>query len=162
VRTARLELRPLSEGDLDSLVELDGFRVIREAVDPFGDLIPPEPEERRAYERRLLGRRDFQGAAERATGRFVGWFQVEAVGQPAHEIELGYRMRPDAWGHGYATEGAQALMAAALEWPGIDRVYAHALLSNPASIRVMDKIGMRHVGPWEYRGLPGVEYEARR
>ena len=162
MRTARLELRPLAERDLDDLVELDGFTVIREAVDPLGDLIPRDLTERRDYERRLLGREDFQAAVEVATGRFVGWFQTEAAGDRPREVELGYRIRPDAWGRGYATEGAAALLAAALERADVERVYAHALLGNPASIRVMDKIGMRYVAPWEYRGLPGVEYEARR
>ena len=40
-------------------------------------------------------------------------------------------------------------------------MYAHALLSNPGSIRVMEKIGMTYAAPWSYRGLPGAEYEAR-
>jgi hypothetical protein len=43
----------------------------------------------------------------------------------------------------------------------VTRVYAHALLSNPGSIRVMQKIGMTYAAPWSYRGLPGAEYEAR-
>jgi hypothetical protein len=41
-------------------------------------------------------------------------------------------------------------------------VFAHSLLSNPGSIRVMEKIGMTYAGPWEYKGLPGAEYEAVR
>jgi RimJ/RimL family protein N-acetyltransferase len=76
------------------------------------------------------------------------------------EIELGYRLRPDAWGHGFATEGAAALLADALSRPDVTRVYAHALDSNAASLRVMEKIGMRYAGPWEYKGLPGAEWEA--
>lgn len=161
MRTTRLELRPLAEEDLDDLVALDGFTVIRQAIDPFGDLIPRDLTERRDYQRRLLDREDFHAAVELATGRFLGWFQAQAVGDPPREVELGYRIRPDAWGRGYASEGAEALLAAALRRPDVQRVYAHALLSNPASIRVMDKIGMRYVRPWAYRGLPGVEYEAR-
>jgi RimJ/RimL family protein N-acetyltransferase len=160
MHTARLELRPLSDGNLDDLVELDGFAMIRDVIDPFGDLIP-SARARRDYERRLIGRTDFQGAVELGSGRFVGWFQVEAVGGPRSEVELGYRLRPDMWGRGYATEGAAALLAAAVGRPDVPRVYAHALLSNPASIRVMEKIGMSYVRPWDYRGLAGVEYEAR-
>jgi RimJ/RimL family protein N-acetyltransferase len=160
LQTARLVLRPLAEDDLDALVELDGFAIVREAIDPFGDILPADAAALREHERSLLGRVDFLGAVERASGRLVGWFQVEpAVGAPG-ELELGYRLRPDAWGRGYATEGAQALLAEALARPGVGRVYAHALLSNVGSLRVLQRVGMTYAGPWAYRGLPGAEYEA--
>ena len=75
-------------------------------------------------------------------------------------VEIGYRFRPDAWRQGFASEGAAALLADALSRPDVVRVYAHALLSNGASIGVMRKIGMTYAAPWSYRGLPGAEYEA--
>jgi RimJ/RimL family protein N-acetyltransferase len=160
VETARLLLRPLAEADLDALVELDGFAPVRSAIDPFADLMPEDPAALREYERRLLARPDFLGAVERSSGLLLGWFQVERADDAPDEVELGYRLRPDAWGKGYATEGAQALLSDALTRPGVRRVYAHALLSNPASLRVLEKIGMTYAGPWDYRGLPGAEYEA--
>jgi RimJ/RimL family protein N-acetyltransferase len=162
VETARLHLRPLAAEDLDALVELDGFAAVRAAVDPFSEQIPDDPAARREYERRLLARAGFTAAVERASGRLMGWFQVEPAAGAPGEIELGYRLRPDAWGQGYASEGAAALLADALARPGVRRVYAHALLSNLASIRVMEKIGMTYAGPWAYKGLPGAEYEALR
>jgi len=160
VETARLELRPLVEEDLDALVELDGFEAVRAAVDPFAEQIPDDPLARREYERRFVGRAGFIGAVDRASGRLLGWFQVEDATDASGEIELGYRLRPDVWGQGYATEGATALLEDALRRPGARRVYAHALLSNPGSIRVMERIGMTYAGPWAYKGLPGAEYEA--
>ena len=161
METARLLLRPLDEGDLDDLVALDGFPDVRRAVDPFADLIPADLVRRREYERSFVARDGFLGAVERASGRLLGWFQCQPSADAPGEGELGYRLRPDAWGRGYATEGARALLADALGRPGVTRVYAHALLDNPASIRVMEKIGMTYARPWEYRGLPGAEYEAR-
>ena len=160
VETARLRLRPLADDDLDALVELDGFAAVREAIDPFSDILPVDPAALREYERGLLARGDFLGAVERSSGRLVGWFQVEPAAEAPAEIELGYRLRPDAWGKGYATEGARVLLADALARPEVRRVYAHALLSNPASLRVLERIGMSYAGPWDYRGLPGAEYEA--
>jgi RimJ/RimL family protein N-acetyltransferase len=161
VLTERLELRPIAEADLDALVELDGFPEVREAIDPFNEHIPDDPAERREYERRFVGDQGFVAAVERASGRFIGWFQNELAGDGSGELELGYRLRPDTWGEGFATEGAAALLADALARPEVTRVYAHALLSNPGSLRVMQKIGMRFVGDWDYKGLPGAEYEAR-
>jgi RimJ/RimL family protein N-acetyltransferase len=161
MQTARLELRPIVDGDVEALVELDGFAAVRDSVDPFGEFIPEDPVKRREYERRLIGNAGFVAAVERGNGRVVGWFQAQLAGDGSGELELGYRLRPDVWGRGYATEGAAALLAEALGRPEVTRVYAHALLSNGASIRVMEKIGMRYARAWDYRGLPGAEYEAR-
>lgn len=176
----------MDEADLDALVELDAFEEVRAAIDPFTEHIPDDPTERREYERRFLYPAGFLAAIELATGRFLGWFQLQddrglalgaqagasgaegialgasdAAAPPARtEVEIGYRFRPDAWGQGFATEGAAALLADALGRPEVVRVYAHALLSNRGSIRVMEKIGMTYAGPWSYRGLEGAEYEA--
>jgi RimJ/RimL family protein N-acetyltransferase len=162
VQTRRLLIRPIEETDLDALAELDAFAEVRAAIDPFDEHIPADPGERREYERRLVGNPGFLAAVERASGRLLGWFQLEDVAGVPGEVELGYRLRPDVWGRGYATEGAAALLREAFARPGVTRVYAHALLSNPGSIRVMEKIGMTYAGPWQYKGLPGAEYEARR
>ncbi len=161
MKTARLELRPIVEDDLDDLVELDGFAAVRDAIDPFQEHIPEDPVRRREYERGFVGNAGFLAAVERESGRFVGWFQCQLAEDGSGELELGYRLRPDAWGQGLATEGAATLLADALERPDVTRVYAHALLSNPGSVRVIEKIGMTYAGPWEYKGLPGAEYEAR-
>jgi RimJ/RimL family protein N-acetyltransferase len=161
VQTSRLELRPIAEADLDALVELDGFPEVREAVDPFREHIPADVAARRAYEARLVGRLGFLAAVERESGLLVGWFQFERSAEGSGEIELGYRLRPDVWGLGLASEGARALVAEAMSRPDVSRVYAHALLSNRGSIRVMQKAGLSYARPWAYRGLPGAEYEAR-
>jgi RimJ/RimL family protein N-acetyltransferase len=159
--TARLELRAIVEDDLDALVELDGFAAVRDAIDPFHEHIPDDPGERREYERWLVGNSGFLAAIERESGLLIGWFQYQLAPDGSGELELGYRLRPDAWGRGFATEGAAALLADALRRPEVKRVYAHALLSNPASLRVMKRIGMTCARAWDYQGLPGAEYEAR-
>jgi RimJ/RimL family protein N-acetyltransferase len=160
VQTARLELRPIAERDVEALAALDALPEIRAAIDPFGEHVPEDPVALRAYARRLVGHTGFLAALERQTGALVGVFQFEETDDRPAERELGYRLHPEAWGRGYATEGAAALLHAAFSRPGIARVYAHSLLSNPGSIRVMEKIGMTYAGPWSYRGLPGAEYEA--
>jgi RimJ/RimL family protein N-acetyltransferase len=160
VLTARLELRPIAEEDLGALAALDALPEIRAAIDPFGEHVPEDPAALLAHERRLVDHPGFLAAVERQSGALIGVFQFEeADGRPA-ERELGYRLRPDRWGKGYAAEGAGALLRDAFSRAGITRVYAHSLLDNPGSIRVMEKIGMTYVGPWSYRGLPGAEYEA--
>jgi RimJ/RimL family protein N-acetyltransferase len=160
VQTARLELRPIAEGDVDALAEVDNQPEIRAAIDPFGEHVPEDPAALREYERRLVGHSGFLAAIELETGALVGCFQFQEHDERPAERELGYRLHPAAWGRGYATEGAAALVRDAFARPGIERVYAHSLLDNPGSIAVMQKIGMAYAGPWSYRGLPGAEYEA--
>src|SRR6185295_1905636 len=102
-----------------ALVELDSFPEVRTAIDPFGEHLPQDAADLRAYERRLIGDPGFLAAVERASGALVGWFQFEQPADRRLERELGYRLRPDAWGKGYATEGAAALLRDAFSRPGV-------------------------------------------
>lgn len=163
LETERLRLSPLTEADLDDLVELDGDPEVRRMVDPLGIIIPVERNERRTYEwERFVSPGGFYGIRERVGNAFVGWFQLEEAPDRDGEVELGYRLRRNAWGLGYATEGATALVAHALNVLGYRRVFAHVLNDNPASIKVLENAGLRPVGPWSYRDMPGVEYAIER
>lgn len=63
-----------------------------------------------------------------------------------HVVEFGYVLRASAWGRGIMTEALSALVAQALEQPGIHRVQAFCDVENPASARVMEKAGLRLEG----------------
>jgi ribosomal-protein-alanine N-acetyltransferase len=68
-------------------------------------------------------------------------------GAPANgTVEIGYSVLPAFQGRGYATEAARALVAWALEQPGVRRVTAECLDDNAASIRVLEKVEMRQAG----------------
>ncbi|MCK6619092.1 MAG: GNAT family N-acetyltransferase [Calditrichaceae bacterium] len=65
----------------------------------------------------------------------------------AHDrAEIGYWVGKPHWNRGYCTEAAAALLAYGFETLGLNRIMAHHLSRNPASGRVMQKIGMRHEG----------------
>jgi RimJ/RimL family protein N-acetyltransferase len=163
LETDRLRLSPLTADDLDDLVELDGDPEVRRFVDPLGIIIPIEPGERRTYEwERFVSPGGFYGARERVGNAFVGWFQLEAVPDREDEAELGYRFRRNAWRLGYATEGAVALVDYGFDVLGFRRIFAHALQDNLASIRVLEKVGLKPDGDWSYRDMPGVEYAIER
>jgi len=97
----------------------------------------------------------FFAAIEKTTGDFVGWFVFRPTGDDPQEddpqeVALGYRFHRAAWGKGYATEGAAALIARGFgEW-GVERVIASTYEENAASRRVMEKSGMRHVRSFRY------------
>lgn len=102
--------------------------------------------------------------AEETDGRgFLGWFhlrppkQVDALWPD--DLELGYRLRRDCWGHGLATEGGGLLLQYAFDQLGTPRVMATALRANSASIRVMEKLGLKLECHRLYKGLtPEVVY----
>ncbi len=88
----------------------------------------------------------FWAAIEKATGRFLGWFHFRpGDGAGPLEPELGYRLRRDAWGQGYACEGSRALIDKGFNELGVERVYAETMAVNIGSRRVMEKVGLRYV-----------------
>lgn len=96
---------------------------------------------------------------ERQGGAFVGrgglaWATV--AGRRA--VELPWAVMPEFQNRGYATEMAQAAIAAARE-AGLDRVVSLTLPDNLASRRVMEKCGLILVGEVEHVGLDHVLYE---
>lgn len=82
-------------------------------------------------------------AVEKATGDWIGWFHFRPAPSDPSEMELGYRLRKSAWGKGYATEGAGALVRKGFAERSVTRVTATALAANHASLRVMEKVGLR-------------------
>ncbi|GAA4829657.1 GNAT family N-acetyltransferase [Luteimicrobium xylanilyticum] len=64
---------------------------------------------------------------------------------PSGDTEIGWHLHPDAWGHGYASEGAAVVLAAAFG-AGLDRVVAVTHPDNAASQAVCRRIGMTSLG----------------
>jgi RimJ/RimL family protein N-acetyltransferase len=78
------------------------------------------------------------------SGAMVGHVGV-TVGPPEHrQGELGFIVHPDHGGRGYATEAAQAVLGLSFGAYGLHRVEGRAEARNVASIRVLEKLGMRH------------------
>ncbi|HET9605227.1 MAG TPA: GNAT family N-acetyltransferase [Gemmatimonadales bacterium] len=63
-----------------------------------------------------------------------------------HRAELGYWVARSEWGKGVCTEAARAVMRYGFGVLGLERIFAHHFAGNPASGRVMQKLGMRHEG----------------
>lgn len=88
----------------------------------------------------------FFAAELRTTEAFIGvvgpaWHRFESPFAPA--IEIGWRLHPDYWGHGYATEGGRASAAFIFDG-GWSEVVAVTVPENTSSRAVMDRIGMSH------------------
>lgn len=164
LETERLVLRRFTSDDLDLLVELDGDPEVMRYIN--GGLPVDRAEVAEGldwwlgyYDR--FGDYGFWAAIEKATGRFLGWFHFRPGKEAGPlEPELGYRLRRDAWGQGYATEGSRALIDKGFAELGVERVTAETMAVNTASRRVMEKAGLRFVrtfhADWPVR-IPGDE-----
>jgi [ribosomal protein S5]-alanine N-acetyltransferase len=63
-----------------------------------------------------------------------------------HQAELGYWIGQPYWSQGFCTEAGAAILSYAFSELGLVRVHAHHFARNPASGRVMGKLGMQHEG----------------
>ena len=85
-------------------------------------------------------------------------------------VEIGWRLAFAYWGHGYATEAAEAVVVAAFEKIGLAEIVSFATVGNLRSRRVMEKLGMSHdpADDFDHPLLPGhrlsphVLYRLRR
>jgi [ribosomal protein S5]-alanine N-acetyltransferase len=64
----------------------------------------------------------------------------------AEEGEIWYLVEPESWGNGIATEAAKHLLDFGFGELGLHRIWATCLPENPASARVLEKVGMRKEG----------------
>jgi len=77
----------------------------------------------------------------RDTGAFIGWFSLKYAGKSA-DIEIGYRLLPQAWGQGFATEGARAMHDYGFDDLGLHRIIGVTHPGNRASQNVLLKAGL--------------------
>ncbi len=149
LETDRLILRGFTETDEEALFELDSDPDVMRFLS--GGMPTPRAILRTVILARFLQHDErypsygFWAAIERATGEFLGWFSLVPSEANRAEISVGFRLRKAAWGKGYATEGAQALVRKAFTELGVTRAVATTYEHNLASRRVLEKVGMRIV-----------------
>jgi ribosomal-protein-alanine N-acetyltransferase len=80
----------------------------------------------------------------RTNALVIGTCGLRMATAHAQEAELGYELHPAYWGHGYATEAALRLLTFGFEPLGLQRVWAQCVAENTASIRVLERLGMRY------------------
>ncbi len=68
------------------------------------------------------------------------------ISQSDGNASIGYFIDKDHWGNGYATEMVQALLRFGFEELQLHRIYASCDAENPASRRILEKVGMRQEG----------------
>jgi [ribosomal protein S5]-alanine N-acetyltransferase len=149
VRTERLVLGAFEETEAPELQRLAGAREIADTT-----LTIPHPYQLVHAEQFIEQQRE--GVAEGnelifaihrfADAKLVGSISLREI-DPVHlQAELGYWIGVPYWNQGYATEASRAMIGLGFERLGLNRIYAHHMARNPASGRVLERIGMRCEG----------------
>ena len=152
LQTLRLDLREFVAGDFDDLYRLDRDpRVVRYVGNgqpvPRAAIAPMLRRVRRNYA--LYPDLGTWHASRRDTGAFIGWFSLKYCGK-SPDIEIGYRLLHSAWGRGFATEGATALLRFGFDELGLTRIIGVTHPDNVASQRVLMKAGLEDCGWGHY------------
>jgi len=83
---------------------------------------------------------------ELATGSFTGLFFFRVISYENQSIELGYRLHPDYWRRGYATEAGKRLMTYFADELKVRKVIAYCVAENEGSIRVLENLAFEREG----------------
>ena len=148
LQTARLRLRAFEDTDASDLFALHSNASVLRYWDS-----PPWSEPARA-ERFIATCRQMEQegtgtrlAVDRVSdGAFIGWCTLSRWNPDFRSAALGYCYNSEAWGHGYATEAASALLQWAFDTLDLNRVQAETDTRNAASARVLDKLGFVREG----------------
>ena len=149
IQTERLVLGAFEDAEAHELQRLAGAREIADTT-----LMIPHPYDLAHAEQFIALQRD--GVAEGhelvfaihrlADARLVGAVALREI-DPIHlQAELGYWIGVPYWNQGYATEAARAVVDLGFASLGLNRIYAHHMARNPASGRVLERIGMQREG----------------
>jgi ribosomal-protein-alanine N-acetyltransferase len=148
MQTLRLDLREFTHDDFGDLLRLDSDPRVMKYINGG------KPSSKKDVEA-ALGRvaryyRSWYGlgvwhAVRRDTGSFIGWYCLKYC-PPTCDVEVGYRLLRQAWGQGFATEGATELVRYGFDDLGVDKIIGVTHPGNRASQRVLMKAGLDDAG----------------
>jgi len=155
ILSARLELREFSLADADLVREV-AANAEQEALPPGAPSDPTLLDDWLAADDRLPmpdGTAVHLMMLDRALGKIVGSISVFHADWETRSAEIGYGVRADARGRGYATEALAAVARWALTEGGLQRAWLSTIGENIASQRVAEKAGFHHEGVLRRAGL---------
>ncbi len=156
ISTSRLHLRPWRDGDLPAMAAIN--------ADPRVMAFFPSVQTEKQTEE-FIGRQQQQqqgrgycyfAAEQRASGTLIGFIGIayqDYVAPFTPCVDIGWRLHPDFWGQGYATEGAAACLDFAFTACQLTEVLAVAVRANQPSIKVMQRLGMAYRTSFQHPAL---------
>ncbi len=162
LETTRLYLREVENNDLDFLSALHRDPDVMRYIGP--------PRTRKSVKERIdrirQGYKDFPGrgiwmACELTDDNPIGWGCLKDL-DGTEMIEIGYRLAKEAWGKGYATEIARALLEYGFEQYGLDKIVGVTTPDNIGSQKVLEKAGLIQKGTGRFYNSDVFYYELHK
>lgn len=160
LETERLHLREMTPSDVTALLRHFG----NPAVVQFIDMQPIKTIEQANEWLQWIG--GFFGAKDglrwgitlKEDGSFIGSAGLHNWNREGHYAEVGVDVTPPYWGQGYATEALRRLVDFGWEHMKLNRIEADVVKDNPASMRVLKKVGFKEEGVLRQRLRKGGKY----
>ena len=159
LETPRLYLREITVEDAENayLLNLDP-----EVVKYTGDLPFVNVEEARTFLQNYDHYKKYQfgrwAVISKSDDQFLGWCGLKYTAE-LNEYDIGFRLSKKFWNLGYATEAAKACIKLGFEKYHFNEIVGRAMKENVASIKVLEKIGLRYDKPFDFDGNEGVIYK---
>ena len=162
IETERLRLRDWRQEDIEPFIRHTNTPTVMRWLGG----VKPEPEARRIVRERIMRWQEERGftfwlVERKSDGEPLGFCGLKIAddeGSPVQgELEVGWRLREDAWGQGYAREAAAASLEYAFRRLGAERVVALTVEGNAPSWRLMERLGMVRRPDLDYVGPDWAE-----
>ena len=162
IDTARLTLRPWTRDDVEPFIRHTNTPAVMRWL---GGVKTADALESIVLDRFMLWERrhghSFWVVERKGDGAFLGFCGLKIADDPASpvegETEIGWRLREDAWGQGYAREAATATLDFAFGALGKARVIALTVAGNTPSWGLMERLGMIRRPELDYEGPAWAE-----
>ncbi|WEG19067.1 GNAT family protein [Alkalihalophilus pseudofirmus] len=148
IETSRLRLLPVALEHADRIEELASDYELAKTT---SNVPHPYPKGGAKDFIKMVGEKEKKGeiillsVIEKSSTQLIGLININ-INLTHNRGELGYWIGVPYWGKGYGTEAAKALLTYGFEETGLNRIYAAAYTVNPASWKVMEKIGLEREG----------------
>jgi len=152
LQTDRLILRDWEEDDAEAALEIYGSTEVAPWLSPAIDKVPDAASMRLILQAWIEAQPNFVvpagrwAVARRDNGAVVGGLMIRLLPPYEEDLEIGWQLRPSAWGHGYATEASRELLRWAFKEGGVDELFAVARPNNKRAIATAGRLGMQWVG----------------
>jgi RimJ/RimL family protein N-acetyltransferase len=162
IETSRLILRNWRESDIAPFIEHTNTPAVMQWL---GGVQPPEALRERIKSRMARWQKErgftFWVVERRADNDILGFCGLKLADDEGTgvfgEYEVGWRLREDAWGQGYAKEAAIASLDFAFERLGAEKVVALTVIGNEPSWGLMERLGMTRRPNLDYEGPAWAE-----
>jgi [ribosomal protein S5]-alanine N-acetyltransferase len=145
LETSRLRLQPFTLEDLEYLLDLHSDPKVNQYLTTQGvwsKELAKQKLDGFIHEQRTLGYSKFKVTLK--DGTFIGRAGF-SLWEETGETELGYSLKAEFWGKGYATEAAQKLIDWIFETTNLSHIIAFSFSENTSSQKVLEKLGMSFV-----------------